>query len=103
MATLNEFLEGAPAWIDAEAVEAYYNEQPSYWDTCEVSEFVESLEEAYVGRYDSDEEFAQELAEGIGEMPSDNWPHCYIDWERASADLLMCDYFTSDRYYFRTL
>jgi antirestriction protein len=57
-------------------------------------------EEAYQGTYDSDEEFAQELAEEIGAVNhSASWPNNCIDWERAARDL-MYDYFEMDGHYF---
>lgn len=41
-------------------------------------------------------EYAQELAEDIGAVPSDaSWPACCIDWERAARDLQM-DYTAVD-------
>lgn len=53
------------------------------------------------GRYDSDIEFAQELAEELGAVPEHaNWPNDCIDWERAARELMM-DYFEEDGFYFR--
>ena len=41
-------------------------------------------------------EYAQELAEDIGAIPSDlNWPACHIDWDEA-ADHLKMDYTSVD-------
>lgn len=46
--------------------------------------------DSYNGEWDSREDFAQDLAEGIGAMPTDAaWPASYIDWERAARDLFM--------------
>ena len=65
----------------------------------DLSEF----EEAYQGQYQSDVEFAQEMAEELGEIPKDNrWPHYCIDWEWAGRELMM-DYSEQDGYYFRNL
>lgn len=35
--------------------------------------------------------YAQELADDLGEIPVDHWPHRHIDWE-AAADELKQDY-----------
>jgi len=63
----------------------------------------DQVEEAYVGKYSTDENFAQELAEEIGAL-SDNekWPYTCIDWKLAAREL-MYDYFEVDGYYFRNL
>ena len=56
-------------------------------------------------REDAFEDYARELAEDIGAVPSDvGWPVYCIDWERAARDLAM-DYmsvrFMGDDYYIR--
>jgi len=59
------------------------------------------FEEAYAGEHNSDEEFAQEMAESCGGVPNSNqWPYRCIDWEQAASEL-MYDYIESDGYYFR--
>jgi len=64
---------------------------------------LDNFEEAYAGQYDSDEEFAQDMAENIGEVPTETrWPHYCIDWERAAREL-MYDYSEEAGYYFRNL
>ena len=64
---------------------------------------VEEAEEAYQGQYDSDEDFAQELAEELGYIDGNaSWPYTCIDWEWAAREL-MYDYFEMDGYYFRNL
>lgn len=68
---------------------------------CEIA--VENIEEAYQGTYDSDEDFAQELAESIGAISgTEIWPHTCVDWEWAAREL-MYDYCESDGHYFRML
>lgn len=62
---------------------------------------VTAVEEAYVGHYMSDEEFAMETAESMGLLDGDStWPHDCIDWERAAREL-MYDYVEEGGYYFR--
>lgn len=63
---------------------------------------VDMVEELYQGEYDSDEDFAVQMADDLGLLPEGNdWPNSYIDWERAARDLMM-DYDESGGHYFRT-
>ena len=61
----------------------------------------DGVEEAFAGEFDSDEDFAQDMAENTGEL-EENWPYNCIDWEHAAHEL-MFDYFEADGYYFRNL
>lgn len=65
---------------------------------------LKDFEEAHQGKYTSDEDFAQNMAEELGEIPRNNvsWPHYCIDWEWASRELMM-DYFEVNGHYFRNL
>jgi transcription elongation GreA/GreB family factor len=50
---------------------------------------LDDFEEAYQGQYDSDEDFAQSLAEDMGAIdPKSSWPNNCIDWEQAARDLM---------------
>ncbi len=62
----------------------------------------DDAEEAYSGDFDSDEAFAMDMAEQTGFEEPSGWPYNYIDWGRASRDL-MYDYFEVDGHYFRNL
>ena len=82
---------------DAEVYQAYIDNHG-----LEYTE-VEDVEEAYSGQFESDEEFAQDMAEQIGAIDTDaKWPNSCIDWEYAAREL-MYDYFEIDGYYFRNL
>ena len=59
-------------------------------------------EEAYQGEYSNDEDFVQELLEGLGDIPSDLPSYIYIDWERTARDVMM-DYSEDNGFYFRNL
>jgi antirestriction protein len=53
------------------------------------------FEESYQGEWDGEEEFAMELADDIGAIDSDaGWPNSCIDWERATRELFMGDYWS---------
>lgn len=60
----------------------------------------ESIEEAYEGKFSSDEDFAWEYVNNTCDMSGIPSVIC-IDWERTARDLLM-DYSDSDGHYFRS-
>jgi antirestriction protein len=63
----------------------------------------EDAQEAYVGQFSDNAEFAQNMAEEIGAIKENaGWPYTCIDWEWAGKEL-MYDYSESDGYYFRNL
>lgn len=62
-------------------------------------------EEAYYGKFQSDEDFARDMAEEIEAIfvrEVVKWPHYCIDWEYAAREL-MYDYSEDNGYYFRNL
>jgi len=60
-----------------------------------------NVEEAYSGEFNSDEDFAENMAEDLGYMDkASSWPHNCIDWDKAACELMQ-DYSTSNNYYFR--
>jgi antirestriction protein len=82
---------------DREMLKAYID--------CVGGEFSEDTlseaQDAYQGQYNSDEDFAQSLAEDVGCIDQNvNWPYTCIDWEQAAREVMM-DYRESDGYYFR--
>jgi len=82
---------------EAEVYQAYIDNVGEEYAT------LEDIEEAYAGQFDSDEEFAQDMAEQLGSIDKDvSWPYTCIDWEQASSEL-MYDYFEEGGYYFRNL
>lgn len=79
----------------------------AYRENCGEGADIDQAREAYQGTYNSDEDFAQQLAEDIGAIDENaSWPYTCIDWERAAREL-MFDYFSVDRdgktYYFRNI
>ena len=64
----------------------------------------EDVREAYFGEYESDADFAEDMARQTCEIDFNNlsWPLTCIDWEQASRDL-MYDYTEQGGYYFRNL
>lgn len=125
----SEFVEHKPTeeeWIvcDYEDIPreftGEYDLDPSFWDYAEFLETthldqevvdagiacgidLDKIEDAYEGKYDSDEDFAQALAEETSAIQEDaQWPHTCIDWEWAAREL-MYDYCSSGGHYFRNL
>jgi antirestriction protein len=69
----------------------------------DIESLISDCDEAYAGEFDSDEDFAYDFADQIGELDKNlSWPHSFIDWERAARDL-MYDYFSADGHYFRSM
>lgn len=61
------------------------------------------FEEVFSGKFDSDEDFARNMAEERGAIDSNaQWPNNCIDWEKAARELMQ-DYFESNGYYFRSM
>lgn len=60
------------------------------------------IEEAYQGKYNSDEDFAQQTCEDLGEVPKDFPAYIHIDWEWTAREIMM-DYSTANGHYFRSL
>lgn len=91
---LEEFFEYYPnsSYDDMDIWEAAYN--------CDV-EF-RNIDEAYFGQFNSDEEFAQDLCEQLGDIPRNFPGYIHIDWE-STAKELMYDYCESNGYYFRSM
>lgn len=69
----------------------------------DIDDFFEALEESYSGEFDSDEDFAENMAEELGLMQdSPQWPYTCIDWKRAAREL-MYDHYSINKHYFRSI
>ena len=61
------------------------------------------IDEAYSGEFDSDEDFAQNIADDLGYINKNvSWPYTCIDWEYAAKEL-MYDYAEHNNHYFRNI
>lgn len=88
-----------------EAINEHNEEIVEAYAGCFGWEYVTSdaISDSYYGTYDSDEEFAQQIAEDMGDIQEDvKWPYTAIDWELAARDL-MYDFCEHDGYYFRNV
>ena len=82
----------------AEAIEEHGDAIPKLmdWQGLNVEDAVRYHEENYNGRHDSEEDFAEYMAEELGDMKSDNWLLSYIDWGRLARDMFISDYHSED-------
>ena len=77
---------------EAEIYSAYRKNFDGSWNACQ---------DAYSGKHDSDEDFAEDMAEQCGDLErSPSWPYTCIDWEWAAREL-MYDYIEENGHYFR--
>lgn len=85
--------------IDDDQLEAV----KAYIDNATGDDDLSDFNESYSGEFDSDEAFAEEMADQIGAV-NDNltWPNNCIDWEQAARELMQ-DYFESNGFYFRRI
>jgi antirestriction protein len=86
------------------ALEAWVNNSPTYYKWEEWENWLSDFEEAYSGEWNSEQEFAEDLAVNTGlldEMP--DHLQIYFDWEKWTRDLFMTDYWSSNGYIFRNL
>lgn len=94
-------ITGVTMLLDSGAYAAYADLNSLGVDPDEFSDWRTDAEDAYQGDFESDEEFAQEMAEQLDLVDSDaQWPNNCIDWERAAREL-MYDYSKQGGYYFR--
>jgi len=91
--TLQDFLENSSDYYGIEVYEA----------AAELDIPFSDVEEAYSGEFDSDEDFARNMAEETGAINNDlSWPYTCIDWEFAAKEL-MYDYCEANNHYFRNI
>lgn len=84
------------------ALEAWVNNSPTYYKWEEWQDWISDFEEAYCGEWNSEQEFAEDLAVNTGlldEMP--DHLQVYFDWQMWARDLFMTDYWSSNGFIFR--
>lgn len=90
----------------AELVDQYSEEAvQAYEDLGIGDDDFSDFEESYSGEFSSDEDFARDMAEQLGDIPragDQPWPLYCIDWEWAARELMM-DYSESNGHYFRNI
>ena len=90
--------------IQKEAMIAFYDNQPSYFDKEESEDVLESFRESFVGWFAEDNDFARDMADQWGTvLVNQAWPFSCIDWDQAARELLYDVYWSDNGYYFRDL
>lgn len=88
---IHRAIDTIPSWVDHEIVKAYLAN-----GHMTISEFTPSeFEEAFCGIYDSEAEFAQELASDVSQIDFNIWPASCIDWDHAAREI-MYDYWSAE-------
>ncbi len=68
---------------------------------CGVGEDLSRFEECYMGEYDSEEDYAQQLVEDCYDIDKIMGKlSCYFDYAAFARDLFMCDYFFDNNFVF---
>ena len=93
--TFEEVIEELPNHITEEVAQAYWDNQPSYWETCDAKDFMDSLEEDYNGIYGSEEAFAEQLVDELGILDNNEYAY-YFDYEKFAHDLFLGDYWSEN-------
>lgn len=104
---LNEIIE-ANNWKMAEdtyigALEAWVNNSPTYYKWEEWENWISDFEEAYSGEWNSEQEFADNLADETITPDLPEMGQLYFDYDKFRRDLFLGDYWSSNGYIFRNL
>ena len=60
------------------------------------TDFADGYADDYCGEWDSEEDYATELLDDIGELKDDSIASRYFDYEKFTRDLFMTDYWSAD-------
>jgi antirestriction protein len=103
---LNEIIEANNWSMCADtyegALSAWVDNSPTYYKWEEWENWISDFEEAYSGEWNSEAEFAEDLAVNTGLL--DGVPdhiQIYFDWDKWTRDLFISDYWSSNGYIFR--
>lgn len=76
-------------------LDAYEQFLDNYGTTHDTQQF-ERFTEAYAGEYESEQDYARDLADDLGLVDRDaSWPNNFIDWKRAADELFSTDYWSA--------
>jgi hypothetical protein len=86
------------------ALEAWVDNSPTYYKWEEWENWISDFEEAYSGEWNSEQEFAEDLAVNIDLLNGvPDHIQLYFDWDKWTRDLFLTDYWSSNGYVFRNL
>jgi antirestriction protein len=82
---------------------AWVDNSPTYYKWQEWQDWISDFEEAYSGEWNSESEFAEDLAVNTGLLDGvDDHIQLYFDWDKWTRDLFISDYWSSNGYIFRS-
>jgi len=83
------------------ALSAWVDNSPTYYKWEEWENWISDFEEAYCGEWNSEQEFADNLADETitGDLPE--IAQLYFDYNKFARDLFISDYWSSNGYVFR--
>jgi antirestriction protein len=85
------------------ALEAWVSNSPTYYKWEEWQDWISDFEEAYQGEWNSEQEFADDLADQTITPELPEMGQLYFDYEKFARDLFMGDYWSSNGYIFRSI
>lgn len=83
-------------------------EQEAFWTwinytsdnlNIDVHDIVRKFQDAYIGEYEDEEDFAYYLVEEMYDLPE--FARTYFDYEKFARDLFMCDYYFDNGFVFQ--
>lgn len=95
IAEILEYVAAAVESGDVDAYKAYVEYIGHDYAT------LEDFQDSYQGCYESEKDFAYQLADDIGFEPVTQWPASCIDWDQAARELFMGDFVFESGYVFR--
>jgi antirestriction protein len=83
------------------ALEAWVNNSPTYYKWEEWENWISDFEEAYCGEWNSEQEFADNMADETITPDLPEMGQLYFDYDKFARDLFLGDYWSSNGYIFR--
>lgn len=83
------------------ALEAWVNNSPTYYKWEEWQDWISDFEDSYCGEWDSEQSFADNLADETITPDLPEMGQLYFDYDKFRRDLFLGDYWSSDWYIFR--
>ena len=85
------------------ALEAWVGNSPTYYKWEEWQDWISDFEEAYCGEWNSEQEFADNMADETITPELPEMGQLYFDYEKFERDLFLGDYWSNNGYIFRSI
>lgn len=85
------------------ALEAWVSNSPTYYKWEEWQDWISDFEDAYQGQWNSEQEFADDLADQTITPDLPEMGQLYFDYNKFARDLFLGDYWSSNGYIFRSI